>query len=122
MKIYICPICGNVVELIGDKHGNLVCCGKPMEELNANTSDGAKEKHVPVIEKEDSEIIVRVGSTLHPMDSDHSIKWISLVKENQTMRIDLKPGDTPEVTFPYIKASTVYAYCDKHGLWKSEVE
>ena len=122
MKVYICPICGNVVELIGNKHGVLVCCGKPMEELTANTSDGAKEKHVPVIEKKENDIIVKVGSTFHPMDVDHSIKWISLVQDRKITRIDLQPGESPEVTFPYIKGSTVYAYCDKHGLWTSEVE
>ena len=58
MKVYICPICGNVVELIGNKHGVLVCCGKPMEELTANTSGGAKEKHVPVIEKKEERTMV----------------------------------------------------------------
>ena len=81
-----------------------------------------EEVEIPVIEKKENDIIVKVGSTFHPMDVDHSIKWISLVQDRKITRIDLQPGESPEVTFPYIKGSTVYAYCDKHGLWKSEVE
>ena len=49
-KFLRCPICGNLVEVINDSNVRVMCCGKPMEELVANTTDGATEKHVPVVE------------------------------------------------------------------------
>ena len=48
-EIYRCQICGNVVEVV-NKGAVLSCCGEPMKLMKENTSDGAKEKHVPVIE------------------------------------------------------------------------
>ena len=51
VKFYRCEECGNIVELINNGGGELVCCGQPMVELKANTTDAANEKHVPVVEK-----------------------------------------------------------------------
>ena len=48
-EIYRCQICGNVVEVV-NPGAVLSCCGEPMKLMKENTSDGAKEKHVPVIE------------------------------------------------------------------------
>ena len=98
------------------------CCGKEMELLVANSQDAATEKHVPVYEKDGDEIIVRVGEVEHPMVEDHYIMWIAQVSDNQTTRIRLHPNQKPEVRFKYIPESTIYAYCNKHGLWKTEVE
>ena len=121
-KFYTCPICGNVIGLIEGDIVHMTCCGKPMQLLEANTVDAAQEKHVPVYEKSEDEIVVRVGSVEHPMEKDHYIMWIAQVSENQTTRIRFMPGDKPECKFNYIPNSKVYAYCDKHGLWMSEVE
>ena len=44
VKFLKCSICGNIVGLIHDGGGELVCCGKPMQELVANTEDAAQEK------------------------------------------------------------------------------
>ena len=122
VRFYMCPTCGNVIGLI---HGNIEhirCCGKEMVRMKANSTDAAQEKHVPVYEKEGDEIVVKVGETTHPMEEDHYISWIALVGENQTTRIALKPGDEPVVRFKYIPNSFVYACCNKHGLWKTEVK
>ena len=101
---------------------HIKCCGRDMEPLNANTTDAATEKHVPVYEIDGMEIVVRVGEVEHPMDEDHYISWIAQVSENRTTRIRLKPGDKPEVRLPYIPGSSLYAYCNKHYLWKNEVK
>ena len=122
VRFYTCPICGNTVGLI---HGNgdcLKCCGKPMQLMVANSTDAAEEKHVPVYEKEGDEIVVKVGEIAHPMEEDHFISWIALVGKNQTTRIALKPGDEPVVRMQYIPNSFIYASCNKHGLWKTEVK
>ena len=118
---YKCKTCGNLVGLINGDSDNLKCCGDNMEALIANTSDAAMEKHVPVYKKEGEEIIVSVGEAEHPMEEDHYIMWIAQVSENRTTRVRLYPGDKPCAKFPYIENSTLYAYCNKHSLWKCEV-
>lgn len=122
MKICKCNVCGNVIEILDDNGGQLVCCGEEMENMIPESSDGVREKHVPVITKDGNEIIVSVGSVKHPMDDDHYINWIALVNGDMVTRVNLNPSDEPEARFPYVEGSIVYAYCDKHGLWKAIVE
>ena len=119
---YKCPICGNVIGLIDGDINHMMCCGRKMELLVANSEDAAVEKHVPVYERVEDEIVVKVGSIEHPMDKDHYIMWIAQVSDNQTTRVRLYPEQGIEVRFKYIPNSTIYAYCNKHGLWKTEVK
>ena len=119
---YKCPICGNVIGLIDGDINHMTCCGKPMERLDANSVDAATEKHVPVYERVEDEIVVKVGEVEHPMEKEHYIMWVAMVSDNQTTRIRLYPEQAAEVRFKYIPGSTLYAYCNKHGLWKAEVE
>jgi len=118
-EIYKCGVCGNIVEVLHAGAGELVCCGQPMKLMVANTSDGAQEKHVPVIEKTENGYKVRVGSISHPMEEKHYIEWIELVADGKSMRKFLKPGDAPEAVF-CTSAQIVSAreYCNLHGLWK----
>lgn len=120
-QIYKCAICGNIVEVLHAGAGTLVCCGQPMELLNEKNADVGLEKHVPVIEKTDSGIKVKVGSVEHPMEAEHYIEWIELTVGEQTYKRFLKPGDKPEAEF-FIEAEnfSARAYCNKHGLWKSK--
>ncbi|MCI9110304.1 MAG: desulfoferrodoxin [Bacilli bacterium] len=122
MKICKCNVCGNVISILDDNGGKLICCNEEMELMVPESSDGAREKHVPVITKDGDEIIVSVGSVAHPMDDDHYINWIALVNDDVVTRVNLNPNDEPEARFPYTKGSIVYAYCDKHGLWKAIVD
>ena len=122
MKIYKCNMCGNVLEAINDKCDNLTCCNTPMKELKAFEVDGAKEKHIPVYTLEDDKIVVSVGEVLHPMDEDHYIEFITYECCDSVFRVNLKPGQMPKCSFPYFGEGTLYAYCNKHGLWKKEVE
>ncbi len=91
-------------------------------KLEANATDGAVEKHVPVYSINDGYIYVNVGSIDHPMSDEHYIMWIALVSGDNITKIDLKPGDKPEGMFEYKSESTIYAYCNLHGLWKTEVK
>lgn len=122
VKFYYCPICGNVIGLIDGDMEHVTCCGKPMEQLVANTTDAATEKHVPTYEKVEDEIVVRVGEVEHPMVKEHYIMWIALVSDNRTTRVRLFPEQSTETRFPYIPGATLYAYCNLHGLWKTIVE
>ena len=119
LAIYRCVACGNVVEVLYAGDGNLVCCGTSMEKLEAQTADAATEKHVPVIEKIDGGIKVKVGSIPHPMEQGHYIDWIEIDADGRICRCFLNPGDEPEATFA-VEADSVTAreHCTVHGLWK----
>ncbi|MFP3153209.1 desulfoferrodoxin [Lachnospiraceae bacterium ZAX-1] len=122
-KFFICKHCGNLVGFIDYVGVKVICCGEEMSELIANTSDGATEKHVPVISQKGDEIEVSVGSAAHPMLEAHYIKWIYLLTEKGGQRKSLKPGEDPKVRFSLVddKAIRAYAYCNLHGLWKADV-
>ena len=122
VKFYKCPVCGNIVELIEGDIKRTKCCGQEMELLVANTVDAAVEKHVPVYEIVDNELVVTVGEVEHPMSEEHYIMWVLLVTDNRSYRVELKPNDKPVVKLPYVDNSTLYAYCNLHGLWKTVVE
>ncbi len=121
-QIYRCEVCGNVVEVIGTGVGTLVCCGQDMKALKEKTVDAAKEKHVPVIEKVDGGIKVKIGEVPHPMENDHWIEMIEVIaKDGIVYRKDLSPGDAAEAVFPVSKADVAIAReeCNKHELWKA---
>ena len=122
LNFYRCPICGNIVELIDGNMDRIICCGKHMIKMIANTTDAVVEKHVPVYERVDNEIVVKVGEVEHPMEEEHYIMWIAQVSKDKVVRVKLHPESKIEVRFPYISDSVLYAYCNKHGLWKKIVE
>lgn len=122
LKIKKCDKCGAIVKVINDckcQGCGIICCGENMKELMPNSVDAAVEKHVPTYEKVEDEIVVKVN---HVMEKEHYIEWISLINENKEITITLYPEQDAEARFPYIKGSTIYAYCNKHQLWKTEVE
>ena len=119
--IYKCEICGNIVEVLHEGIGALVCCGEEMKLMDEKTQDSSVEKHVPYIEKTGDKILVKVGQNQdHPMEDKHYIEWIQISADGKSYRQFLKPGDKPQAIFE-IKADKVSAreYCNVHGLWKS---
>ncbi len=124
MKYYLCEICGNLVELIKIGGGELVCCGEPMKELVPKLKEEGNEKHLPVIIREGSKVIVKIGSIEHPMTKEHYIEWVSIFYNNKHQRIKLDPTSKPEVTFDVedFKTMEIYSYCNIHGLWKTTIE
>jgi len=120
-QVFKCKLCGNIVEVVHEGPGELVCCGQPMTLMEENTVDAAKEKHVPVIEKTAEGIKVAVGSVAHPMEEKHFIEWIELIADGKVYRQFLSPGEKPEAVFKVeAKKVTAREYCNLHGLWKSE--
>ncbi len=119
-QIYKCNVCGNIVEVLHTGVGELVCCGQPMELLLEKEKDEGLEKHIPVIEKTDKGVLVKVGSVPHPMEEEHYIEWIEIIADGKSCRKFLKPGDKPEAKFE-VKADNITAreYCNIHKLWKS---
>ena len=122
-KFYICRTCGNLVGMINASGVPMMCCGKPMEALEPNTVEASGEKHLPAVTVEEGAVHVMIGSVEHPMVDVHYIEWIYLQTENGGQRISLKPGQEPKVTFLLgnEKPVAVYAYCNLHGLWMTEL-
>jgi len=114
-EVYKCEVCGNIVEVLHEGAGVLVCCGQNMKLFEEKTQDEGKEKHVPVVEG----ATIKVGSVAHPMDEDHYIEWIEVIDNGKVCRKFLKPGDMPEAE-PKAQIgdnAILRAYCNKHGLW-----
>ena len=122
-RFYICRHCGNIIGMVKDSGVPVVCCGEKMQALVPNTVEASGEKHLPVVGVENGTVTVNVGSVDHPMIPEHLIEWVYLETENGGQRKALKAGDAPKVTFCLgnDKAIAVYAYCNLHGLWKTEI-
>jgi len=120
-QIYKCEVCGNIVDVLHTGKGGLLCCGQPMKLYKENAVDAAGEKHVPVIEKNDGAVKVKVGNVPHPMKENHYIEWIELIDGETGCRKFLKPGEEPQAKFS-AQAEGIYAreYCNVHGLWRGE--
>ncbi|MBR5922896.1 MAG: desulfoferrodoxin [Clostridia bacterium] len=122
-RFYICEHCGNIVGMINNAGVPLMCCGQKMTKLEANTVEASTEKHLPVVTVEGDTVKVDVGSAAHPMVEEHSIQWIYLLTDKGGHRRKLNAGEAPRATFALCdeKAIAVYAYCNLHGLWKTEI-
>lgn len=117
-----CMSCNALIKVLKDcedESCGIICCGKPMKTVKANSTDAAFEKHVPTYEKEGNDIHIKVN---HVMEEDHYIEWILVKMEKENKEVLLQPGDIPEIAVPYEKGALIYAYCNKHGLWKTEVK
>ncbi len=123
-RFFICEHCGNMIEMVKSSGVSVVCCGKEMTELVANTVEASVEKHLPVVEVKDRIVNVKVGSVAHPMVQEHNIEWIYLETINGIQRKLLKVDSQPEMSFVLTEDDepiAVYAYCNLHGLWKTEL-
>jgi len=124
-KFYVCKRCGNIADLVNNKHTPLMCCGEKMSELIPNTVEASVEKHLPAVTNVITDSIsVQIGSTLHPMESGHHIAFVYVESEQGGQYKYLKVGEEPKLEFHVSndKPIAVYAYCNLHGLWKTEIK
>ncbi len=124
VKFYKCMHCGNIALKVVDKGVPLVCCGEKMVELVPDVQDAALEKHVPAVSVDGNNIHVNIGSVDHPMEEEHHIQFICLVKEGGYDIHPLSPGDAPSCDFVVRDGDeplSVYEYCNLHGLWKADL-
>jgi len=123
-KFFICKHCGNMVDLVQDKGVPLVCCGENMERLEPNTVEASVEKHLPAVTVSGDSISVQVGSVPHPMEDKHHIAFVYVETQRGGQRKCLKVGEEPKLNFCFSddKPIAVYAYCNLHGLWVTEIK
>ena len=108
-----------IAEVLEGGDGELACCGRPLQRVGENVVDAARDKHVPIVEEADSAVKVTVGSTPHPMEPDHFIRWVEVIADGRICRQWLQPGQRPEAVFRLpARPAVARAYCNLHGLWK----
>lgn len=120
MKFFICEHCKNIITYIHDSGIKVECCGDPMQEIVPKTTEGATEKHVPVVEIQGNKVSVKVGEVAHPMEEKHYIQWIAIETKQGTQRKELKPGQEPKACFTLCDTDefvNAYAYCNIHSLY-----
>ena len=122
-RFYICEHCGNLIGMINDAGVPMMCCGQKMSELKPGTVEASAEKHIPVVTIEENIVKVEIGSVAHPMIEEHSILWVYLQTDRGGQRKCLEIGKAPVVKFALAdeKPVAAYAYCNIHGLWKTEI-
>lgn len=109
-------------------NGHTILTGHQVPEgyeiMDPTKSEGAGEKHIPVVEVNGRDVTVKVGSIFHPMTEEHSIGWVCLHTENGCQFVHLSPDKEPVARFALADGDRVvgaYAYCNLHGLWKCEM-
>ncbi len=124
IQFFRCDRCGNLVRVLNDGGGQLVCCEQNMRKLVPNTVEASGEKHVPVFAFSGDELLVKVGSAAHPMTEEHFIEWIAVRAGDEEQIRFLHPGDKPEAVFRAKEdvPLSIFAYCNLHGLWRADYE
>lgn len=122
-KFFICEHCGNLVEVVHDAKVPMICCGQKMTRLIPGTVEASVEKHLPVVKVDGDKVTVEIGAVAHPMAQEHSILWVYLQTDKGGQRKNLQVGAEPKTVFTLCDESceAVYAYCNLHGLWKTEI-
>ena len=121
-KFFVCKHCGKLIKELTPSDAKNICCGEEMKELVANSVDASLEKHTPVVELVEDELLIKVGSTLHPMTKEHYIQWFIVNNKDRCYEVELYPEQDPVVRIPLLRNATVYAYCYLHGFWKTEIK
>ena len=122
-KFFICEHCKNIVGVINDAGVPMMCCGKKMTQLVPGAVEASAEKHLPVVSLEGGVLHAFVGEAEHPMTEAHNIAWIYLETEKGGEIKYISPDGKPEAFFNIgeDKPVAVFAYCNLHGLWKTEI-
>ena len=123
IRFYVCEHCGNIIGVIHNAGVPMMCCGQKMTLLEPGTVEASHEKHIPVVEKNGDIVKVTIGSVAHPMLEEHHIAWVYLQTNRGGQRKCLPIGSEPTVSFALCDETpvAVYAYCNLHGLWKTDI-
>ena len=118
LELYRCKICGNIVQIMHEGEGELICCGEVMSKLEPHNNEEMQEKHVPVFMQDN---IVQIGSIPHPMIKEHYIEFIQCYSEDKKYIETkfLKPEEKPEMDFSEQRLTQAREYCNIHGLWQT---
>ncbi len=109
-KLYVCPVCGNVIQATGE--AVISCCGITLPPLEPEETDQDHQIHVEIVEDE------YYVSICHPMTKNHFISFLSATSDMGTQLVKLYPEGSAEARFKINRVKTLYAYCNRHGLFR----
>ena len=112
-KLYVCPVCGNVLFAAGA--AVVSCCGVSLPELDLRTAESPDDAHHPILEKVEDELFVSVP---HPMTKEHYLSFLACLTADHLQLVKLYPESSAECRFPLRGTGTLYLYCNRHGLMK----
>lgn len=112
-KLYVCPVCGNVIHSIGD---SLVsCCGITLPALEAEEAD---QGHAITIENVENEHFITIH---HPMTKAHYISFVAYVSSDRIQMVKLYPEGNAQTRLQLRGFGTLYWYCNQHGLFRKKI-
>ncbi|MBQ1894753.1 MAG: helix-turn-helix domain-containing protein [Clostridiales bacterium] len=109
-RFCVCPVCGNVIASVGE--ALVMCCGITLPPMEAEEPD---EEHRINVEKIEDEYYVSVD---HPMTKDHYISFIAAVSDSGIQLSKMYPESNAETRFRTSRVRYIYAYCNRHGLYR----
>ena len=109
-KLYVCPICGNIIHTMGETV--VSCCGVTLPALEAEDVDGAHR-----ITMEDEQFLV----VHHPMTKAHFISFLAYVTSDRFQQVKLYPEGNAQCRFRFQGCGWLYLYCNRHGLMRQKV-
>ena len=112
-KFYVCPVCGNVIQATGE--AVVSCCGITLPVLDPETADADHMIHVEIVE---DEYYVTID---HPMKKDHYISFLAAVSDYRIQFVKLYLEGNAEARFKMDYVKYIYAYCNRHGLFKQKI-
>ncbi len=112
-RLYVCPVCGNVIQSCGD--AVVSCCGIT---LPAQEAEAADEEHAIRLELVEDEYFVSVS---HPMTKEHYISFVMAVSDQRVQLVKFYPEQGAEARFKIDGVKYLYAYCNRHGLFRLDV-
>ena len=109
-QFYVCPVCGNVIR--ADGQAVISCCGVTLPPLTAEEPD---EAHAIRTQRAEDEYYVTAE---HPMTREHYISFLAAVSDNAVQFVKLYPQGGAEARFKINRVKYLYAYCNRHGLFR----
>ena len=112
-KFFVCPICGNLLTSMGD--AVISCCGITLPPLEAEETD--EEHRICVEQVEDEQFL----SVRHPMTKEHFISFLAYASADRFQLVKLYPEGNAETRFRLQGRGVLYAFCNRHGLFRRRI-
>jgi desulfoferrodoxin (superoxide reductase-like protein) len=112
-KLYVCPVCGNVIRALGD--AVISCCGITLPPQEAEEADGDHRIQMETVE---DEYYVTIA---HEMSKAHYISFMMAVRDNGCEIVKLYPEGAAEARFRVSRTKWLYCCCNRHGLFRVPV-
>ena len=112
-KLYVCPICGNVIHCAGDTV--ISCCGVTLPACEAEEMDG---QHTVSLEQVEDEVFLHMD---HPMTKSHYISFVAFETADRLQLVKLYPEGNAETRLQLRGHGLLYVYCNQHGLMKKKI-